>query len=269
MNGEYNMLELYHNDMSVCAQKVRLVLAEKALEPKLHHLNLRRGDQLAPDYLKLNPNGVVPTLVHDGRVVIESTLIAEYLDEAFATPALRPTDLVERATMRIFASIPDQGLHAACGIVSTVVAFRHQYLALSPEELKRNIEETPDPARRERKRLGIEKGIEAPFVPEALRTYDGVLGRMEARLAHGRPWLMGEQYTLADVAMTPYVTRLAHLHFDGMWARRAKLAAWFGRVQVRPNYRAIRDHIDPGYMALFDRHGPEAWTKARAMMGMP
>ena len=260
------MLELYHNDMSVCAQKVRLVLAEKGLEPKLHHLNLRKGDQLAPGYLKLNPNGVVPTLVHDGRVVIESTLIAEYLDEAFPAPALRPADLADRATMRIFASIPDQGLHAACGVVSTVVAFRHQYLALAPDEFRRNIEETPDPARRERKRLGIEKGLDAPFVPDALRAYDGVLARIEAKLTEG-PWLMGERYTLADVAMTPYVTRLAHLHFDEMWARRPRVAAWHARIQARPNYRAIRDFIDPGYIALFDRHGPEAWTRARAMIG--
>ncbi|MGH7004546.1 MAG: glutathione S-transferase family protein, partial [Alphaproteobacteria bacterium] len=229
------MLELYHNDMSVCAQKVRLVLAEKNLEAKLHYLNLRKGDQFAPDYMKLNPNGVVPTLVHDGRVIIESTLIAEYLDEAFPAPSVRPADLVDRAAMRIFASAPDQGLHAACGTISTVAAFRHQFLALTPEELKRNIEETPDPARRERKRLGIEKGVDAPFVPDAMRAYDSALGRMEARLAHGKPWLIGDQYTLADVAMTPYVTRLAHLHFDGMWATRPKLAAWHQRIQARPN----------------------------------
>ena len=262
------MLELYHNDMSVCSAKVRLVLAEKNLAATLHHFNLRKGDQLAPDYLKLNPNGVVPTLIHDGRPVIESTLIAEYLDEAFPAPPLRPADLVERAAMRIFASIPDQGLHAACGTISTAVGFRHQYLALSPDELKRNIEETPDPARRERKRVGIEKGMDAPFVPDALRTYDSALARMEARLAHGKPWLMGEQYTLADAGLTPYVTRLAHLHFDGMWAKRPRLAAWCERIQARPNYRAIRDFINPGYIALFDQHGPEAWKKARAILGI-
>jgi glutathione S-transferase len=262
------MLELYHNDMSVCAQKVRLVLAEKALEAKLVYLDLRRGDQFDPAYLALNPNAVVPTLVHDGRVVIESTVIGEYLDEAFPAAALRPADLVDRATMRIFASIPDQGLHAACGTISTAAAFRHQFLALSPEELRRNIEETPDPARRARKRLGIEKGMDAPFVPDAMRAYDAALGRMEARLAHGKPWLMGEQYTLADVALTPYVTRLAHLHFEGMWARRPKLAAWHERIQARANYRAIRDFVNPGYIALFDQHGPEAWKKAQAMLGL-
>lgn len=260
------MLELYHNDMSVCAAKVRLVLAGKNLEAKLHHLNLRKGDQFAPDYLKLNPNAVVPTLVHDGRAVIESTLIAEYLDEAFPAPPLRPADLADRAVMRMFASIPDQGLHAACGTISTVVAFRHQFLALSPEELKRNIEETPDAARRERKRLGIEKGMDAPFVPDALRVYDGALARMETRLAHGKPWLIGDRYTLADVGLTPYVTRLAHLHFDGMWARRPRLAAWYERIQARPNYRAIRDFINWGYIELFDKHGPEAWRKAQAIL---
>jgi glutathione S-transferase len=262
------MLELYHNDMSVCSAKVRLVLAEKNLEAKLYHLNLRKGDQLAPAYLELNPNGVVPTLVHDGRAVIESTLIAEYLDEAFPAPAMRPSDLVERAAMRNLANIPDQGLHAACGTVSTVVAFRYQFLALTSEELKRNIEQTPDPARRERKRLGIEKGIEAPFVPDALRTYDRALARMEAQLAHGKPWLMGEQYSLADAGLTPYVVRLAHLHFDGMWARRPRLAAWHERIQARPNFRAIRDFVNPSYIALFDEHGPAAWTKARGMLGL-
>jgi glutathione S-transferase len=260
------MLELYHNDMSVCSAKVRLVLAEKNHEAKLHNFNLRKGDQLAPDYLKLNPNGVVPTLVHDGRPVIESTLIAEYLDEAFPVPALRPADLVERAAMRILASIPDQGLHAACGTISTAVGFRHQYLALSAEELKRNIEETPDPARRERKRLGIEKGMDAPFVPDALKTYDSALARIETRLAHGKPWLMGEQYTLADVGFTPYVTRLAHLHFEGMWAKRPRLAAWYDRIQARPNYRAVRDFVNPSYIALFDKHGPDAWRKAQAIL---
>ena len=262
------MLELYHNDMSVCSAKVRLVLAEKNLDAKLHHLNLRKGDQLAPGYLKLNPNGVVPTLVHDGRAVIESTLIAEYLDEAFPAPALRPADLVVRAAMRIFAGIPDQGLHAACGTISTAVAFRHQFLALTPAELRRNIEETPDPARRERKRLGIEKGMDAPFVPDALRAYDNALARMEARLGHAQPWLMGDRYTLADAGLTPYVARLAHLHFEGMWAGRPRLAAWYERVQARPNYRAIREFINPGYIALFDQHGPPAWAKARTMIGV-
>jgi ganglioside-induced differentiation-associated protein 1 len=77
------MLYLYHGATSVCAIKVRLTLAEKSLPWKGEVLALQKSDQFRPDYLKLNPNAVVPTLVHDGKVVIESTLIMEYLEEAF------------------------------------------------------------------------------------------------------------------------------------------------------------------------------------------
>jgi len=63
------MLELYNNTNSVCAQKVRLALTEKGLQAKEHMLKLQ-GDQFDPAYLKLNPNGVVPTLVHDGQPIM-------------------------------------------------------------------------------------------------------------------------------------------------------------------------------------------------------
>ncbi len=94
------MIELYHNDMSVCAAKVRTALVEKGLEWKGYHLDLRAGDAQKPDYVELNPNAVVPTLVHDGRVVSESTVICEYLDDAFPEPPLRPADPFSRARMR-------------------------------------------------------------------------------------------------------------------------------------------------------------------------
>ena len=83
-------LELYHNDMSACAQKVRLTLAEKGIQWQGHHLDLRAGDQQKADYLRLNPKGVVPTLVEDGKVVRESTVIMEYLEDRYPEPPLRP-----------------------------------------------------------------------------------------------------------------------------------------------------------------------------------
>ena len=77
------VLILYQNPTAVSATKVRLVLAEKNLEWEARNLDLRAGDQHKPDYLKLNPGGVVPTLVHDDRVLSESSIIMLYLDEAF------------------------------------------------------------------------------------------------------------------------------------------------------------------------------------------
>ena len=83
------MLELYHSINSVCAQKVRLALTEKKLEAKEHLMTLR-GDQFDPAYMKLNPNAVVPTLVHDGDPITESSVILYYLDETFPQRPLMP-----------------------------------------------------------------------------------------------------------------------------------------------------------------------------------
>ena len=87
------MLELYHNINSVCAQKIRLALAEKGLTCQDNLMKLN-GDQFDPAYLKLNPNGVVPTLIHDGQAITESAVILYYLDEVFPAPEARR--LVER-----------------------------------------------------------------------------------------------------------------------------------------------------------------------------
>ena len=67
--------KLYNAPQSTCSQRVRFVLNSKQLPFERVELNLSAGDQLKPDYLKLNPNGVVPTLDHDGQIVIDSTVI--------------------------------------------------------------------------------------------------------------------------------------------------------------------------------------------------
>ena len=110
------MLELYHNAFSSCSQKVRIVLGEKGLDWKSHVVDLQGGGQHDPEYVKLNPNHVVPTLVHDGRVLIESTLINEYLEDAFPEPSLRPTDAVARHAMRLFVKQIDEYVHPAAGV---------------------------------------------------------------------------------------------------------------------------------------------------------
>ena len=75
------MLDLYHNNISVCAQKVRIVLAEKNVPWTNHHLSLASGEQLTPEFKKMNPRGVVPVLVHDGNTIVESSVICSSLDE--------------------------------------------------------------------------------------------------------------------------------------------------------------------------------------------
>jgi hypothetical protein len=127
LRGVIMALTLYHNDMSVCAQKVRLCLAEKQLAYEDRHLNLRAGDQKRPEYLALNPNGYVPTLVHDDFVLGESTVICEYIDDAFTAPPLKPADPKERARMRGFTKFIDAAIFPATATVSMSIAFHHQF----------------------------------------------------------------------------------------------------------------------------------------------
>ena len=73
-------LHLYHADRSNCSMRVRMTLEEKALPWTSHHLNLALNEHVTAEYQAINPNGVVPTLVHDGQVVIESNDILLYLE---------------------------------------------------------------------------------------------------------------------------------------------------------------------------------------------
>ena len=116
------MLELYHSVNSVCAQKVRIALAEKGLEYREHLMTLR-GDQFDAAYMKLNPNAVVPTLIHDGRPVIESSVILYYLDEAFPKPSLMPADPHQRAAVRLYNKLIDEYVHNSCTILTFATAF--------------------------------------------------------------------------------------------------------------------------------------------------
>jgi glutathione S-transferase len=258
-------IELYHADMSTCAQKVRLVLGEKGLEWTNHLLDLRRRDQHAPSYLALNPNGVVPTLVHDGRVVIESTVICEYLDDAFPDPPMRPADPLERARMRIWTKRLDERLHYYTGVLSGSIAFRHQHLARPADELKAYLDGIPDPARRERQRRQIEHGIEAEQFAEALPVFDRFLTDMETQLSE-TPWLAGASYSLADVAYTPYVIRIDELRLKGWLESRPNLRDWYARIRARPNFGpGYVDWRNDSYVALMNRTGEEAWPRIEAM----
>ena len=251
-------MELYHNNMSVCAQKVRVVLAEKGLKPTEHHLDLRAGESHTPEYLKLNPNGVVPTLIDNGKPIIESTVICEYLDDVSPEPTLRPGDPIDRASMRKWTMVPDTGLHRACAVITFAIAFRHQeqsrqLAALSPAERE---------ARLERNRLGLD----APGAADQMRFYDRVMTNM-ARQLDNRPWLAGSEFSLADVGVLPYVVRLDHLALSWLWeGSRASVGDWLRRCKARKGFAGIHDYLNPAYLELMQRTGAEARPKVEAIV---
>ena len=260
------MLELYHNDMSTCAQKVRLTLAEKGLEWTGHHFNLREGPQHKPDYLKLNPGGVVPTLIDDGRVIIESTVIMEYIDDRWPDPALRPSDPHGRARMRLWTKQLDEGLHAMTGVLSSSIAFRYQHFAIKTEdEVRQTIENIPDRGKRERQRENILKGLDSKFLPVAVKRFAKLIGDIDGALAEG-DWLVGNEFSLADIAYTPYMVRLTHLQMGWLWEDKPAVADWFARIQARPSFQAgIGGWLNDSYLTLMAEKGNEATGQLRAL----
>src|SRR3981081_3877902 len=130
-------LILFNAPQSTCSQRVRFVLEAKGLAFEERKLDLFAGDQLKPDYLKINPNGVVPSLMHDGRVVIDSSVIMEYLDEVFVAPErLVPEGPVERANMRAQMRFIDEVPAAAIRVPSYNIPFLPSFQAMSEEEFR-------------------------------------------------------------------------------------------------------------------------------------
>ena len=254
------MLELYHNDTSTCAQKVRVTLAEKHLDWESHHLDLRTGDQQKPEYLKLNPRGVVPTLVDRGRAVRESNVIMEYLDDEYPEIQLRPADSYGKAQMRLWTKRLDEGHHdIATATLSMGIAFRHQYLERGDEACAALIDKIPDPLRRERRRDVIYNGVQAKEFRTAVIMWARLLDDMEHALS-ASPWLAGATYSLADAGYTPYLTRLDHLNLLGWLEGRPRLARWYDRVRARPSYaEAFTRWENASYVALMRRKGAEVW----------
>lgn len=260
------MIELYHNDMSVCAQKVRFALAEKGLKWESHHLDLRASDQQKPEYLKLNPNAVVPTLVDDGAVIIESTVINEYLDDAYPEPRLRPTDSRSLARMRLWTKQLDEGVHAATSVLSTAIAFRHQKLARGMEELEKFHKQMPDPVKRERSWDTITKGVDSIYFAGAVKRFDRLLADMEAALSQGA-WLAGKECSLADIGYAPYMARLEHLQLQFLWARRPHVPAWFDRLKERRGYKeGIGGWLNESYLSLMKEKGAEVESRVKAIV---
>lgn len=252
--------------MSVCSAKVRFALAEKGLEWTGRYTDIRKGEQKAPQYLKLNPNGYVPTLVHDVRVVIESTIINEYIEDAFPDPPLRPVDAASRAQMRLWTLQLDVDVHMATRVLTSSIAFRHTHLKKTPQELEAKLNSIQDLVKRERQRESYTKGVDSPFMREALKRYDKLLGDMEAALDHST-WLAGENFSLADIGYAPYVTRLEHLQLAGMWAACPRVADWFERLKARAGYQqALANWFNQDYINQMKETGAESWPRIKVML---
>ena len=248
------MIELYHAGVSTCSQKVRLVLCEKDLEFTTHEVDLIGGGQHDAEYVRLNPNHVVPTLVDGGRAYVESTLINEYLDEAYQEQPMRPADAGGRHAVRLWTKKIDT-LHPQCGVITFAIGPRSLLLQQPAEVREANIEAIPDPAYRARRRSVIEHGVKAPEFAGAIHAHLDFLDEMDAALIDA-PWLSGDGFGLADAAALPYVLRMTHLAMDPILAPRARVVDWLSRVQARAAYpKAVSDWLSGPILEMFRTNG--------------
>jgi glutathione S-transferase len=262
---EDDVLELYNNVNSVCAQKVRIAIEEKGQQANEHLLTLR-GDQNDPAYLKLNPNGVVPTLVHDGNVIIESSLILYYLDEVFPDPPLMPQTPQLRHRVRLYNKLIDEYLHNSCTILTFATAFRPNFLKMPRQAWLTQINKAPLKRRAEYKRSVIEHGLDSEFVADALAQHQKLLSWMDRSLQSGQ-YLVGERFSNADCAVIPYILRLELLRLAGMWDRYPTIAAWWARMRARPSLKAaIFDRMTEADWAPFKNLAPDPWPKVAALL---
>jgi len=267
------MLLLYTARNSICTQKVFLTLDEKRMNYEMKVVNLFANEQYDPDYLKINPKGVVPTLVHDDKAIPESTLICEYLDEVFADHPLRPTDAYGRTRMRLWSKLIDEALFEATREISFSAMFRHKLKDMTQEQREIRFRNIGDPARRARYISTFEHGVESPYVYQGIAHFEKAFKQLEGALmpaaqgGAGGPWLLGSEFSLADINMIPFVARVEYLNLIDLWMRdRARTQAWWRRCKERESFRVIDQPLTAEEKSLMWKHGSEIRDQVAARL---
>jgi glutathione S-transferase len=213
------MLKIYGALLSPFVRKVRCVLTEKQVAYELVATN---PFDKSSEFLRRSPLGRIPALEDEqGRTLADSTVIAEYLEERFPTPALFPRDPYDRARVRWFDEYADGGMAPS---LTAKVFFQR---VISAKLIKG----------------GCDEGI----VQSALKELPTFLGYLEGELA-GRQYLVAETFTLADVSVTCQLVNLRHAGVGVDATQFPTVAAWFERVVARPTLRALVDQ-DQGFLS--------------------
>jgi glutathione S-transferase len=237
------MMILHHGWRSSASRRVRLCLEEKGLSYQGHVVDMAKMEHHSPDYLKINPLGVIPTLIHDGRPLHESGTICEYLDESFPSPPLRPGTPYARAEMRNWIRHID-------ALIGNLIIFnwRHHLQKTaeqwSDEELAEKLKQIPSKERQE----AWLRVARRPYTEEerdaARAKLVQLLDKMEAALAP-TGWLVGQAYSIADIAAVPFVKRIDEEIAPDQLSENnhPRVGEWWAKIQARPAF--TRANIGP------------------------
>ena len=242
------MLELYHFWSSTCSRKVRLTLAEKNLDWKSCHIDIvKKLENLEPSYISLNPNGVVPTLKHNDNIIIESNIIIEYLDDAFPENSLRPEDPYQRSLMRLWLDTAETSIHKNINIISYNKRHVPRMNKLFTEKEQREIlARFPGAEKRAVMLKRMEDGVSDDDERFAEDRLGEVMDKIEKTLCNN-DWLAGENFSLADIAIAPFIERFEANGLDTLvdWKNRPKSGDWWKNVQERRSFQIAYSFQNP------------------------
>lgn len=192
-------LHLYHGAISNCSMRVRMTLIEKGLDWTSHHIDLKKKENITPEYFGINPNGLVPTLVDNGVVHIESNDIIDYLDATYPEPTLRVED--NEGMM--------QWLKLAASIHVPAIK-PYVYARKVAVKLKKTSEEQSRydalQQNQELKDFHAKHKGSSTFSEDDVARAEGILAQCFDKLEQaldGKTWIMGEHYSLADISWIP------------------------------------------------------------------
>ncbi len=227
---------LYNAPQSTCSQRVRFVLNSKGIAFEEHKLDLFSGDQLKPEYLKINPNGLVPALIHNEQAVIDSSVIVEYLDEIRPDVALTtPTELTRRAQMRSMMRYIDEIPAPAIRVPSYNLAFLPHFQTMTEEEFLALANSKP--LRKEFLLTMGRSGFPQKEMDQALDKLTRTVVRMNDWIsASGGPWLLGQDISLADIAVMPVIVRMDDINLNHMWATMPAIDQWLKNIKSHPAF---------------------------------
>ena len=232
------MIELYHFWDSPCCFKVRTVLAEKGIDWVPHLIASVQFDHFKPEYQALNPHSVTPTLIHDGRILLQSNVIAEYLDEAFPDNGLRPNNPLDRAAMRQWAFEEQAYLFPLIITMSFNLMMTLREKAYGMDQLREWSKRHPDQVRARDYLNRVSSPMDKDAVEAAANKFAWHMERLEKQLEEsGGPWICGETYSLADIGLGPILDRIEYLDLLRVLDNSRRVADWYERMKARPAFQ--------------------------------
>lgn len=259
-------LHLLHAQVSSCSQKLRIYLNIKGLEYTLRPIDIPSGENYGAWYMGINPRGLVPTLVHNGAVIIESNDILAYLERQFTEPPLIPVELAD-ATAHALADEDD--LHLDLRALSARYLFPPQAATKAEDAMaaySANGSGTVGGRKDTRKQVeqayfrdvNAHGGITEAHTRSAVSRFKAAFEALDIQL-RDTSHLLGEDLTVLDIAWYVYCARLLACGYP-IQAAHPHVGAWFDRLNERQEFR--QEVQIPTPLRAIAENRQNAWAEA-------